>query len=234
MKKTIDKFALLLFDFIAAIKGYRFVKVATEKEFNEANDIYNEEGFSFPEDLEDDVKKYKAGTINFIAYYRNEPVGMVRLADPRIINRAWEHYGVDKDGLHHEIQSLVVRKEYRDGPQFVMLGLVKKLYVYSIGQSIRSWSACGKTNVYMTMRRYCKKTAVIDIDFKSINHPVTQYLYANNIVETYFTMEVASFVPWEILKKYIKKTVKKWDIPGFIKERIAGAAILKSLSIQKN
>ena len=212
MKYLSDKLALVLFSIVAAKKGYRFTKVRTEKEYNDANDLYNGQAFSFPEHLREDVQKYKAGTLNFVAYYKDIPVGMVRLANPKVINRAYEHYGVDLEGAHHEIQSLVVKKEYRDGAQFVMLGLVKELYVYSVANSIHTWSGCGVKNVYLTMRRYCKKIEIIDVDFKSIDHPVTQYLHANNIVETYFTMEVDGFSPWQILKKCIKKLVKKWDI----------------------
>src|ERR1043165_9356048 len=139
MQKMADKLAIRLFDVLAAAKGYRFELVDTVAASKDIAVIYDEEGFSFPEELEEDVRKYKAGTLNFIAYYKNIPVGTVRLADPRVVNRAWDHYGVDKEGQHHEIQSLVVRNGYRDGAQFVMLGLVKKLYVYSLANGIKSW-----------------------------------------------------------------------------------------------
>lgn len=201
--------AIYLFDAIAFIKGYRFVKVRTKQQYEDMDKVYNEEGFSFPEHLQADIQKYKAGALNFIAYHKGIPAGTIRLASPKIVNRAYDHYGVDKEGKHHEIQSLVVSKDFRDGAQFVMLGLVKKIYTYSIANSIPTWSACGKRSLYLTMRKYCKKMEVIDVDFKKINHPVTQFLYANNIVETYFIMEVSGFKPDEILKKLVKKLLKK-------------------------
>jgi hypothetical protein len=208
MKNILNKIALLLFDCIALKKGYRFRKVVTEQQQMEANSIYGE-GFSFPAHLEDDIKKYKAGTLNFIAYYKSTPVGTIRLADPKVINRTYEHLGIDKDGEHNEIQSLIVKKEFREGAQFVMLGLVKKVYAYSVRNAICTWSACCKHTVYLTMRRYCKNTQVVPVDFQAINHPVTQHLYANKIIETYFTMEVASFVPWDIFRRFVRKKIRK-------------------------
>ena len=111
-----------------------------------------------------------------------------------------------------KFKSLVVSKNFRDGAQFVMLGLVKKLYTYSIANSILTWSACGKRSVYLTMRQYCKNIEVVNVDFKNINHPVTQYLYANNIVETYFIMNVAEFKPSRIFKKLLRRLLKKKKI----------------------
>jgi len=209
MGKFLDKISIASFNAVATAKGYRFKKVDSDEEYDEASAIYNEEAFSFPEHLEADIQRFKAGTLNFIAYHKNDPVGMVRMANPKVINRAYEHYGVDKEGNHHEIQSLVVSKDYRDGAQFVMLGLVKELYVYSVKNSIQTWSACGKRDIYLTMRKYCKDMRVVDVDFKNIDHPVTRYLYANNIVETYFIMNVAAFAPWTILKKCVKKLRKR-------------------------
>lgn len=208
MKQILNKLPIAAFDIIANLRGYRFTIVTTEKEYADANRVFDAEGFSFPPHLDEDVQRFKKGTVNFVAYYRGTPVGMVRLANPKIINRAYEHYGVDREAAHHEIQSLIVRKEYRDGAQFVMLGLIKELYVYSVARGIDSWSACGKRNVYMTMRKYCKGINVIDIDFKNITHPVTQYLYAHNMVETYFIMDVNAFAPWQIFKKCVKKLLK--------------------------
>jgi len=141
---------------------------------------------------------------------------MVRLGDPKIINRPFELYGVDVTGEHYEIQSLVVKKEFREGTQFVMLGLFKTMYVYSRQQGIISWNSCGARNVYLTVRRFCKNISVEEVDFGAINHPLTQYLFANNIIETYFTMEVSSFEPWQILKKFIRQVVKKWELPQII------------------
>ncbi len=216
MKYLSDKVALLTFNVIAAQKGYQFKKVNTQKEIDDACQVYNEEAFSFPDELKDKVSSYKKSAINFVAYYKDEPVGMVRLGDPKIINRPFELYGVDVTGEHYEIQSLVVKKEFREGTQFVMLGLFKAMYVYSRRQGIISWSSCGARNVYLTIRRFCKNISVEEVDFGAINHPLTQYLFANNIIETYFTMEVSAFEPWQILKKFIRQVVKKWELPQII------------------
>jgi hypothetical protein len=216
MKYLLNKFSLTSFNLIALKQGYRFIKVSSPKEIEDAYKVYSEEAFSFPEELKDKVAAYKTGTINFVAYYKNTPVGMVRLANPGVINRPYELYGVDAEGAHYEIQSLVVRKDFREGTQFVMLGLFKVMYCYSIKHNITSWSSCGARNVYLTMRRLCKKIYVEQIDFAAINNPVTKYLLAHNIIETYFTMEVAAFEPWSIMKRFVKQLVKKWDVPVFL------------------
>lgn len=219
MEAIFNKLSLIAFDLVAWMKGYSFKKTGIDEK--DANVIYDEEGFSFPEELTEDIQRFKAGTLNYIAYYKGEPAGLVRMADPKVINRAWEHYGIDKEGRHHEIQSLVVRKQFRNGAQFVMLGLVKKIYTYSVANGIKTWSACGRRNVYLTMRRYCKDIEEIDVDFKGIDHPVTRYLVANNIVETYFVMGVGAFAPYLIFKKCVRKIIKPWNIAGRLKKLLA-------------
>jgi hypothetical protein len=216
MKYLLNKISLTAFNLIALKKGYRFLKVSSPQELEDAYTVCSEEAFSFPKELQDKISAYKAGTINFVAYYKNTPVGMVRLADPGIINRPYELYGVDAAGEHYEIQSLVVRKDFREGTQFVMLGLFKAMYCYSIKHDILSWSSCGARNVYLTMRRLCKKIDVEQVDFAAINNPVTKYLLAHNIIETYFTMQVVAFEPWSILKRFVKQLVKKWEAPAFL------------------
>jgi len=208
MASLTDTLSFAAFNAIAFFRGYTFKEVVTEQERADFDMIYNEEGFSFPEELMADIQRFKAGTLNYIAYKKGVPAGLVRMANPKVINRAYEHYGVDKEGKHPEIQSLVVRKQFRDGTQFVMLGLVKKIYTYSLAHGITTWSACGKRNMYMTMRRYCKDIEVIDVDFKSVDHPVTRFLCANDIIETYFVMQVAAFAPGKIFKKLAKKVLK--------------------------
>lgn len=212
MKTLLDGIAMLVFDMMAWSKGYTFKEVTTPQENDDATTVFASEAFSFPPHLDSDVQRFKKGAVNFIAYHKGLPVGTVRLQNPKIINRAWEHYGVDKNGDHHEIQSLIVKKEFRDGSQFVMLGLVKCLYAYSLANSITTWSACGQKSLYMTMRRYCKNIKVIDIDFQSTLHPVTKYLYQHGKVETYFIMDVKAFAPLQILKKVAKKLARKSSI----------------------
>jgi len=208
MEKLLNKIALKTFDIIAAKRGFTFKQVETAEEMADINHLYAEEGFSFPDELKPKVIKYKKSTINFIAYHNKMAVGMVRLSDPNVINRPYELYGVDEAGKHYEIQSLVVKKKFRDGTQFVMLGLFKEMYEYSRRNSILYWNSCGARNVYMTMRRYCKEIQQIDIDFDSIRNPLTQFLFTKKIIETYFTMEVDSFEPWKILKKFLRHSVR--------------------------
>lgn len=217
MNGVLDKVASNAFTLFAAAKGYRFVEVKTEKQYADIDQLYGKDGFSFPPHLREKVRSYKTGTINFIAYHRNVPVGTVRLGNPKINNRPFELYGVDEAGEHYEIQSLFVKKDYRDGTHFVMLGLFRAMYAYSVNHSIASWSSCGMNNIYMTIRRYCKKIELQDIDFQNISHPLTRYLYANRIIDTYFTMDVSSFEPWDILKKFVKQLVRRMEMPEFLK-----------------
>jgi|GEM_PF-2855627 len=216
MKWILDRAAVTVFDLVSEVKGFTFKKVSSRKEIEDACAVYSEEAFSFPEELQESISVYKKGTINFVAYYNNTPVGMVRLADPAVINRPYELYGVDVAGEHYEIQSLVVKKDFREGTQFVMLGLFRAMYGYSVKYGIYSWSSCGARNVYLTVRRFCRKITEEEVDFGAINHPVTQYLFANNIIETYFTMEVAAFEPWRIMKKFVKQRLKKIELPQFL------------------
>ena len=214
MTYILNGIVLFIFDILSFFKGYRFEQVASEEESRAADRLYDADGFDFPDNLLPEVRKYNTGARCFIAYYKGELVGVVRLADPKVVNRAYDHYGVDLECEHNEIQNLVVKKEHRDSTQFVMLGLVKEMYVYSVRNAVKTWSACGKRNVYLTMRRYCKDIQVTDIDCGAIDHPLTQYLDRNNIIETYFTMEVASFAPAGILGKYITRSLKQLDIAG--------------------
>jgi len=233
MKKILNKLALASFGAIAGKNGYRFKKVTGKKEIETANQLYSEEAFSFPDELKEKVSSYKRSAINFVAYHNGVPVGMVRLADPKVINRPYELYGVDAAGAHHEIQSLVVKKEYRDGTQFVMLGLFKAMYAYSVRHGISSWNSCGARNVYLTMRRFCKKIEAEDINFAAIDNPLTQYLFANRIIDTYFTIEVSAFEPWGIFKQYITKLTKKWDIYEHVKDIVYYPVLqIKNLRLQ--
>lgn len=204
-----NKLALLLFDTIATSKGFCFREVRNETQQGDIDNMYAEEGFTFPDELSDKVRSYKVAGVNFIAYYSGEPVGMVRLADPGVINRPYELYGVDVQGEHFEIQSLLVKRNYREATQFVMLGLFRKMYGYSVKHGVTSWSSCGLRSVYLTMKRFCKKIEVEEVDFANIQHPLTQYLYTHNIIDTYFTMEVTDLEPWDILKRCIRLMLKK-------------------------
>jgi hypothetical protein len=212
MKNILDKLALLLFDCIAFAKGYRFRRVVSHEQQKEADVIYDDDGYSFPDYIKSKIQKYKVGTTYFIAYHKDTPVGTVGISNPEVINRAYEHLLVDKNGEHHEIQSLSVKRKYRDGAQFVMLGLLRKVYGYSVDSGIKTWSACGNQAVYLTMRRYCKDIQVIPIDFNAVNtldNPVTRHLLTHKIIETCFIMPVTTFSPWDILRGFLRKKIRK-------------------------
>lgn len=204
-----NNLALLAYDLVALSRGYRFTVARSQTALDDAATIYHEDGFSFPEHLQEQVEKYKKGVVTFVAYHRGEPVGVVRIANPHIINRPYELYGVDSEGRCCEIQSLTVKKEHRDASQFVMIGLVRKLYAYSLANGVTTWSACGANHIYLTMRRYCKITKAVDINFSSIGNDLTRYLYAHKIIETYFTMDLAGFSPWGIFVQCMKKMIKR-------------------------
>jgi len=228
--KAIDKLSIAIFGLIIFLRGYRLTVAHSPRELADAHKLFDEDGIRFPAEIEDDLTRFSNGAVNIVAYYRNEPVGMVRIANPKIANRAYAHLGMDKEGAHHEIQGLIVKKEHRDGAQFVMLGLVRKLYTYSVANKIRTWNACGKRELYLTIRRYCKKTEVIEVDFKSIQHPVTRYLYTHGKLETYFIMDLLGFSPSLILMNFLKKHIKslrRERIPG---RSTAPGAILRTQS----
>src|SRR4051812_11835947 len=74
MESLFNFFALLAFNIIAKVKGYTFKKVTTDN--RDAQLIYDEEGFSFPAELEVDIQRFKAGTLNFVAYHKGVPAGL--------------------------------------------------------------------------------------------------------------------------------------------------------------
>jgi hypothetical protein len=200
----LDRLALSLFDLLARSKGFRFVEVKTPQQHDDFYALQHDDGFSFPVEIENAIAKYKAGGVRFVAYCRDRPVGTIRLADPVIANRPLELYGVDPEGESFEIQSLVVAKSFRDGSQFVMLGLFRAMYGYSRRHGIHSWISCSTRNVYLTMRRYSREIRLLPIDFERHPNRVTRYLYNHGIFDTCYTMPVASFAPWPIWKKHLR------------------------------
>lgn len=221
MKTPYDNFAIAIFDAIATLKGYSFKLARTETEIQQATNIYNEQAITFPEHLLEENESFKIAAINFVAYYKGTPVGMVSLGNPKIKNRTYAHFGVDEKGECFEIQGLVVKKEHRDGSQFVMLGLVKTAYQYSMKNGIHYWIAGSTQSLYLTMRQYCKKIEVIAVDYKKLTNPVALFLAENNYVNTFFIMDLTDFKPWKILKRFIKKRMKKLGAYIYIKEKIA-------------
>lgn len=217
MKLFLNKLALSTFYLVAQKKGYSFSQVRSPYDYKQAEDFYDTEGLSFPASLSVKVHNYKAGSIYFIAYQHSKPVGVVRLGNPKVVNRPYELYGVDKEGVHHEIQSLIVNKEQNNEAQFVMLGLLREMYIYSLKNNIKSWSCCSPRSMYLTMSRYSDTIETTEIDFSKIDTPLTQFLYNNKIIETYFTLDVSSFSPWVILIKFIKRSIKKWELPNSLK-----------------
>lgn len=220
MKTLPDKLAIGIFDAITVLKGYSFKKAETQEEGEQAAKIYDDQAFTFPEHLQEENNSFKVAAVNFVAYYKGIPVGMVRLGNPKVANRTYAHFGVDKDGGCHEIQGLVVKKEYRDGSQFVMLGLVKAAYQYSIKNKINYWSAGGKQGLYLSMRQYCKKIEVVRVDYKNLSNPIARFLVDNNFVDTFFIMDLSDFKPWKICKRFIKKKARKLKMYLYIKERM--------------
>jgi hypothetical protein len=196
--------ALQLFDLLAWVRGYRFTTVKTAEEAADFMLINDQAGFAFPPEIAARLQVYKNGAERFIAYHRNRPAGIVRLADPKIVNRPFELYGVDPTGEHFEIQTLVVAPDFRDGSHFVMVGLFKAMYCYSIARRIPSWISCSTYGVYRTMRRYSREIRRVEVDFANSNHPVTRWLHANGVFDTCYTMPVSSFSPWQIMKRIVR------------------------------
>lgn len=223
MSPIANQLVIQFFNMIAFFRGYRFKIVTSEKEMADFETIYHEDGFSLPPQLQRMNARYKAGAISFIAYYRKTPIGTARLGNPKIKNRPFELFGLDEKGEHFEIQSLMVKKGFRDGAHFVMLGLFKAMYVYSVKHAIPSWISGSTRSVYLTIRRYNKRIQILEKQCKHINNPLTDYVYANDIVDIYYTMNVADFAPVLIFKKFIRHFMKQMNfVPalGFSKKNI--------------
>lgn len=213
MTSLVDKLTILGFNIIAFFKGYRFKQVENGSEFHDFETLYASGGFHFPEELEAKVNEYKHAAVNFIAYYKGVPVGTVRLGDPNIKNRPFELLGIDEKAEHFEIQSLMVKKEFRDGTHFVMLGLFKAMYVFSIKHSVSSWISGSTRSVYQTIRRYNKNMKIIEQNQQNFESPVANYLFANNIIDFYYTMQVKDFSPQNIFKIFLNQLIKQVPIP---------------------
>jgi len=209
MRQIFDRAALLFFSSFTRMKGYRFSKVETNNQHADADKIYNEGGFKFPDILQKEVDFYKKNTLRFIAYYNNMPVGTVSLANPRIVNRPYELHGIDENATHYEIQSLLVSKDHRECSQMVFLGLIKEIYLYSVENGISSWISSGMRNMYLTLRRYNKNIKCIKINKDNCKRPLASYLYDHKIVDTCSIMNVEDFKPTKILIKFLKKQLKK-------------------------
>lgn len=207
--------AIKVFNLIAWTRNFRFQQVASMQEEADFIAVQQLEGFDFPEEMEEKLAVYKNGGVRFIAYLGRKPVGIIRLADPQIVNRPLELYGLDAEGQHHEIQHLTVAREYRDGSQFVMLGLFKAIYQYSIRHRIQSWISCSTRHVYRSMRRYSHDIQLLDVDFEHFEHPVTRYMYRRGIFDTCYVMQVNGFSPVRILRRFLKYRINDISRPVF-------------------
>lgn len=175
----------------------------------DADGIFKDEGYKLPENFEKEMELYKKDTIKFIAYYKNEPVGTVGLANPKLANRPYALHGIDEKGDHFEIQSLIVSKKHRECSQLVLLGLFKEMYTYSIKNSINSWISFGLRQLYLTIRRYNKRICLVNINGNASEVPLANYLYEHNIFDSCSIMRVEDFQPGKIFLKFMKKRVRK-------------------------
>jgi hypothetical protein len=204
MEKLLNKFAVTVFNIMAARRQFYFRQVATPEDFADINRLCGE--------LEPNQQPitYKKSTVNFIAYCNNIPVGMVHLCNPTSATRSADLYGPDGNFKYYDIQNLLVKNMDGASTQFIMLGLFKEMYSYSIKHFVLYWNANGCRNVYVTMRRYCQEIERIDIDFDSIRNPLTQYMATKKITGARVSMEVAAIEPWKILKKFVHNTIKSY------------------------
>jgi hypothetical protein len=205
------------FKLIVWWRGIKILPLNQPKLEADMKAIYDQHGFVFPNELQPFVDKYKQGTISFIAYIQNQPAGIVRLGNPNVVNRPYELYGMDKTGESYEIQSLVVCPPFRSGSQLVMLSLLNAIYQHALVNNIQSWCAASRRDVYLTMRKFNPTIQLVDIDFKNIQHPLTQYLVKHKIIERYYRMDVDGFNPSQILTLLIKKLLRDF---GFRIKRI--------------
>jgi hypothetical protein len=209
MVSIINNIAIQIFNLIALFRGYRFVEVKTARQAADFDSVYKDEGLHFPANLEEMVQAYQAGTVSFVAYCKGVPVGTVRLGDPRIRNRPFELFGLDEKGEHFEIQSLMVKKQFREGTQFVMMGLFKAMYVYSLRNSIRTWISGSTMRVYRAIRRYSPDIRILEKKCQDIDHPLTKYVYDNHIVEFYYSLKVSDISPVNTISRFLSQVAKQ-------------------------
>ena len=203
-----DQIAICSFSLISFLKGYRFLLVGSMREESDFEKVNQGAGVPYTPEIASKLRIYKNGGVRFIAYHGKKPVGTVRLGDPNIINRPFEVFHVNEDCLHYEIQNLSVVKEYREGSQFIMLGLFKAMYCYSRYNRIESWMGFSTYGVFRTMRRYNKDIRRVDIDAGVTANPIARFLCRRGIVEICYTMSVDSFSPSCIFMQFLKYKLK--------------------------
>lgn len=149
IKKVLKKFYMrfYLFFILKTLK----IKVRIAKTPEELKDvfrlrykIYLESGYikdlNFDEPLFSD--KYDVNSINFIAYRKEHPVGVVRLVlNSNLGMPLEEYYNVDlsqKNGAV-EVSRLGVVREYRGGKRRVVIALMRAVYYWSHKNNVRYW-----------------------------------------------------------------------------------------------
>ncbi len=212
MKRISDQLSILIFNILATCKGYRFEQVKDLQDCNTANLFYSSEGFVFANPSKEKIRLNRAGVVCFLAYHKDVPVGVVKLVDPHKVNLEYEVYGMEETGIDYEIQHVLVKKATGVDHAFVLLGLFKAMYQYSVSNTILTWSAEGVRDIYMTLRQYCNMQQVTGTGMDNRKNPLAKYLRTKQITESSFTMEVAVFRPFEILTKNIVQRIRRTEL----------------------
>lgn len=205
--------SLYLFFLLLKLKGYRIIPADTAKLKEKAtalkHEVYSEERkYSLPKECLDWNNKNQENAISFIAYFKNTPVGTVSLYDPSQTNRLYAGFGINEDGVHFEIGSLAIKKEFRDGQMFVFLGLIGAITEYSYKNSVKHWMSISSKNLYRTLRKFNKEIKMVPASTENGKEKFAIMLYdtaqKNIPTNVAFSMEVTSFVPWRIVMNFIK------------------------------
>ncbi|MDX1608002.1 MAG: GNAT family N-acyltransferase [Candidatus Spechtbacterales bacterium] len=149
LKKIIKRFYVRVYLFFV-LKTLRIkVRIATTpSQLNDAfslrYEIYLDSGYIDPKDFPDQLfeDKYDKHSINFIAYRKKEPIGIVRLVLPSEAGFPIEEYynvmlPFKDDAV--EVSRLAVDRDYRGDKRRAVIALMRAAYYWSRKNNVSYW-----------------------------------------------------------------------------------------------
>jgi len=204
---------MVMFDIISTLKGYRFKRIDSVEECSDANHFYDMEGAGCDKPSKEKVRMGRIGKINFAAYHNGKMVGAVRLSDPWIASQGHEIFGFDDFGIVYEIEGLAIKAGGDINKTFVMLGLFKTMYLFSVKHFILSWSANNMKNVCNLLKGFCSAANHDSSTERNDEYPPKDYHVTKKIRSTTFSIDVASLEPSIACKKYISQWLSTLQLP---------------------
>lgn len=216
LENLLNKVALYLFSFLVWYRGYKFIRASSENQLKVAAEIkkesYEESYYIIPEYIQQRLDQYDQTSVTFICYYQKTPIGTITLFDPQKANRLYDGLGVNQNANFYELGNLAVKKDYRGGDKFVVIGLFKQVYEYSRKRGIEKWIMTAAKNSFITLRKFSSHMEVIPIDFNIARDSIMRHyfeLFWNKNPSVCFTASVTSFSPWYMVKKMMKRMMKQ-------------------------